>query len=119
MDKNITIGQTTTQQLTQHPSVWIERLAQFGYAAKGAVYGIVAAAQAAFGAGGKTTDTQGALKRSDTAIWKGIVLGLVNRSDWILWRFVQASKTLKHRRQRFGTASRLRSQQLDLRWFSS
>ncbi|MEG3977539.1 DUF1206 domain-containing protein [Microcoleus sp. herbarium8] len=42
---------------------WFERLARLGYAAKGLVYFIVGflAAQAAFGSGGKTTDTKGAL----------------------------------------------------------
>lgn len=53
-----------TQQLTNHASLWVERLGRFGYVSKGVVYGIVGllAAQAAFGRGGKTTDTQGALQ---------------------------------------------------------
>lgn len=42
---------------------WVERLARLGYAVRGLVYGLVGvlAAQAAFGMGGKTTDTTGAL----------------------------------------------------------
>ena len=42
---------------------WVERLARLGFAAKGTVYTLVGllAAQAAFGTGGKKTDTQGAL----------------------------------------------------------
>lgn len=85
-----------TQQLTQHPSVWVERLARFGYAAKGAVYGIVGllAAQAAFGTGGKTTDTQGALQTILTQPFGKVLLGLVaiGLIGYVLWRFVQAIK---------------------------
>ncbi|OUL20587.1 hypothetical protein BV378_29725, partial [Nostoc sp. RF31YmG] len=53
-----------TQHLIPHPSLWVERLARFGYASKGVVYGIVGllASQAAFGTGGRTTDTKGALQ---------------------------------------------------------
>src|SRR5687767_4199572 len=44
---------------------WIERLGRFGYAAKGVVYALVGvlALQAAFGAGGATTGTRGALEQ--------------------------------------------------------
>jgi len=80
------------------------------------------AAQAAFGMG-ETYRYPRRFKRSDTAIWKGIALGLVTIGliGYVLWRFVQAIKDPenRHGRQRFGTASRLRSQRLDLRWFSS
>ncbi|MEO8893862.1 MAG: DUF1206 domain-containing protein, partial [Coleofasciculaceae cyanobacterium] len=43
--------------------MWVERLARFGYAAKGVVYAIVGvlAVQAAVSSRGKTTDTTGAL----------------------------------------------------------
>jgi hypothetical protein len=86
-----------TQQLTrQDPSTWVERLARFGYAAKGVVYGIVGllAAQAAFGAGGKTTDTEGALQiilnqPFGKFLLAAIALGLLG---YALWRFVQAIK---------------------------
>lgn len=85
-----------TQQLTQPPSVWVERLARFGYAAKGTVYGIVGllAAQAAFGTGGKTTDTQGALQTIVTQPFGKVLLGLVaiGLMGYVLWRFVQAIK---------------------------
>jgi len=86
-----------TQQLTrQDASTWVERLARFGYAAKGVVYGIVGllAAQAAFGAGGKTTDTKGALQTVliqpfGKFLLAAIALGLIG---YALWRFVQAIK---------------------------
>lgn len=84
------------QHLTQHPSEWVERLARFGYAAKGAVYGIVGllAAQAAFGTGGKTTDTQGALQAIVTQPFGKFLLSLVaiGLIGYVLWRFVQAIK---------------------------
>lgn len=84
------------QHLTQHPSEWVERLARFGYAAKGVVYGIVGllAAQAAFGRGGKTTDTQGALQAIVTQPFGKVLLSLVaiGLIGYVIWRFVQAIK---------------------------
>lgn len=80
----------------RNPSSWVERLARFGYAAKGVVYGIVGllAAQAAFGAGGKTTDTQGALQAIVTQPFGKVLLGLVaiGLFGYVLWKFVQAVK---------------------------
>lgn len=85
-----------TQQLTQHPSVWVERLARFGYTAKGVVYSIVGllAAQAALSTGGKTTDTQGALQAIVTQPFGKFLLGLVaiGLIGYVVWRFVQAIK---------------------------
>ena len=85
-----------TQQLTKNPSLWVERLARFGYAAKGVVYGIVGllAAQAAFGTGGKTTDTKGALQEIVTQPFGKVLLGVVaiGLFGYVLWQFVQAIK---------------------------
>lgn len=75
-----------------HP--WVERLARFGIASKGIVYAIagVLATQAAFGAGGKITDTEGALQTILTQpfgkfLLSAIAIGLIG---YVLWRFVQA-----------------------------
>jgi len=85
-----------TRKLTQYPSVWVERLARFGYASKGVVYGIVGllAAQAAFGTGGRTTDTRGALQTLLTQPFGKLLLALVaiGLIGYVLWRFVQAIK---------------------------
>ncbi len=85
-----------TQQLTKKPSVWVERLARFGYAAKGVVYSIVGllAAQAALGTGGRTTDTQGALQAILTQPFGKFLLAVVaiGLLGYVLWRFVQAIK---------------------------
>ncbi|PIG94761.1 DUF1206 domain-containing protein [Gloeocapsopsis sp. IPPAS B-1203] len=85
-----------TQQLTQHTSLWIERLARFGLAAKGVVYGIVGllAAQAAFGTGGRTTDTEGALQTIINQPFGQLLLAVVaiGLMGYVLWRFVQAIK---------------------------
>lgn len=85
-----------TQQLMQQRSLWIERLARFGYAAKGVVYAIVGllAAQAAFGAGGRTTDTKGALSAIVTQPFGKFLLSLVaiGLIGYVIWRFVQAIK---------------------------
>lgn len=85
-----------TQQLTQQSVVWVERLARFGYVSKGVVYGIVGllAAQAAFGAGGRTTDTKGALQEIVAQPFGRILLSIVavGLIGYVLWRFVQAIK---------------------------
>lgn len=73
---------------------WVERLARFGYAAKGIVYAIVGglAVQAAVSAGGQTTDTQGALTTIAAQPFGQILLGLVaiGLIGYVLWRIVQA-----------------------------
>ena len=73
---------------------WTERLARLGYLAKGVVYAVVGvlALQVAFGQGGKTTDTQGALATlaqgtGGTVLLAVMAVGLVG---YVLWRVVQA-----------------------------
>lgn len=82
------------KQATREARGWIEPLGRLGYAAKGIVYAIVGilAAQAALGAGGETTDTQGALRRIVEAPFGRILLGLttVGLLGYAIWRLVQA-----------------------------
>ncbi|MBD2184157.1 DUF1206 domain-containing protein [Planktothrix sp. FACHB-1355] len=88
-NKNV---ETAARQAAAHP--WVERLARFGIAAKGVVYAIVGvlAAQAAFGAGGRTTDSKGALQTIVTQPFGKFLLGLVaiGLVGYVVWRFVQA-----------------------------
>lgn len=83
-----------TDNLTGNSSVWIERLARLGYAAKGVVYAVVGvlAAMAAFGTGGRTTDTNGALVTIVAQPFGKFLLGLVavGLFGYVLWCFVQA-----------------------------
>lgn len=83
-----------TQQLIHHHSLWIERLARFGYISKGIVYAIVGllAAQAAFGSGGKMTDTEGALQEIVNQPFGEFLLALVaiGLIGYVILRFVQA-----------------------------
>ena len=85
-----------TQELTQNQSEWIERLARLGYATKGAVYAIVGllAIPAAFGGGGRTTDTEGALHTIVQQPFGKFLLSLVaiGLIGYALWRFVEAIK---------------------------
>ncbi len=82
------------QQISHQPSAWIERLARFGYASKGAVYFIVGllAVKAAFGPGGKKTDTEGALITIVQQPFGQVLLGLVafGLISYAMWRFVEA-----------------------------
>ncbi|MDX2097100.1 MAG: DUF1206 domain-containing protein [Leptolyngbyaceae cyanobacterium bins.59] len=83
--------QKPARQMASHP--WLEKLARFGYAAKGTVYFIVGllAAQAAFTTGGKTTDTNGALATIVNQPFGKFLLGLVTIGlvGYALWRIVQ------------------------------
>jgi hypothetical protein len=75
-------------------SPWIERLARFGYAAKGAVYFIVGllAMQVAFGIGRKTAGTSGALETIVTQPFGKFLLSVVavGLVGYMIWRFTQA-----------------------------
>nr|MBA3438683.1 DUF1206 domain-containing protein [Pyrinomonadaceae bacterium] len=82
-------------------SPWVERLARLGYAAKGAVYIVVGllAAMAAFGMGGKTTDTRGALATIVAQPFGRVLLGAVavGLAGYTIWRFVQAGVDAEHK----------------------
>ncbi len=80
--------------LSSHTSPAIERLARVGFAAKGVVYIIVGwlAAQAAFGEGGETTGSKGALhslleKPFGRFMLAIIALGLIG---YAIWRIIDA-----------------------------
>jgi hypothetical protein len=71
----------------------VEALARFGIAARGAVYAIVGflALKAAFGAGGDTTGTGGAIQtlaQESRILLALVAIGLVG---YALWRFVQGA----------------------------
>ena len=73
---------------------WVERLARVGYAAKALLYvtiGILAA-QAAFGPGGRTTDTEGALRVVHDMSFGRVVLLVIAAGlmGYALWRVVEA-----------------------------
>jgi hypothetical protein len=80
------------EDVAAHP--WVERIARFGYAAKGAVYIVVGAlaTMAAFGMGGETTDTRGALSAIKQQPFGKFVLGTVafGLVGYVIWRWVQA-----------------------------
>jgi hypothetical protein len=73
---------------------WVERLARVGYAAKALLYitiGILAA-QAAFGPGGRTTDTQGALRVVHDMTFGRVMLLVIAAGllGYAVWRVVEA-----------------------------
>ena len=84
----------TARGAANQASPWVQRLARLGYAAKGVIYIIIGmlALQAAFGPGGKTTDTRGALHTIATDGTGRFLLGIVALGlvGYALWRFVQA-----------------------------
>ncbi|ALF52916.1 membrane protein [Nostoc piscinale CENA21] len=93
------------RQVASH--LWVERLARLGYAAKGLVYFIVGflAAQAAFGFGGKTTDTNGALETIVTQPFGKFLLSIVTLGliGYALWRFVQTILAPEHSGQKMNS----------------
>lgn len=90
--------QQPVRQAATHP--WIEKLARFGYAAKGVVYFVVGllAAQAAFGVGGQITDSSGALQAIVTQPFGKFLLTLVTIGliGYAIWRIVQTILDPEH-----------------------
>ncbi|MEO1068748.1 MAG: DUF1206 domain-containing protein [Cyanobacteria bacterium J06638_6] len=88
------------QQQAQQPAKWIERLARFGYAAKGIVYVLVGflAFQAAFSWGGKVTGSKGAFQTIAAQPFGKTMLFLVavGLVGYVVWKFVQAIKDPEH-----------------------
>ena len=80
------------EKVGKHP--WVERLARFGYAAKGVVYIVVGALAtlAALGMGGETTGTQGAMRSIARQPFGRVMLGVVafGLVAYVIWRWVQA-----------------------------
>lgn len=79
---------------------WVEGLARIGYAAKGVVYAIVGvlAAQLAFGSGGRTTGTEGALHTIGGQPWGPGLLALtgIGLVGYALWKLVQGFLDPEH-----------------------
>lgn len=72
---------------------WVEKLGRLGYAAKGVVYIVIGmlALEAALGAGGKMTDSDGALVTIVQQPFGKVLLTVVavGLAGYALWRFVQ------------------------------
>ena len=83
------------ERITRAARPWIERLARFGYAAKGVVYVLIGslAAYGAFkGTGDSATDSRGALTQVVHQPYGRTMLGVVaaGLAAYALWRVVQA-----------------------------
>ena len=82
---------TTARQIAP----WVERLARVGYAAKGVVYVLIGglAARAALGAGGRTTDSGGALETIGHGAFGTLLLALIAAGllGYAAWRFIAAA----------------------------
>ena len=85
-------AERAAKRAASHPAVVY--LGRFGYAAKGIVYAVIGilAVQAAFGRGGATTSTTGALQKIAAQPFGQILLGIVTVGliGYVIWRFVQA-----------------------------
>ena len=76
-------------------SPWVERMARFGYAAKGVVYvimGVLAVLAAVEAGGGSTTDQNGAFQTIEEEPFGQVLLGVlaVGLMGYVLWRSIQA-----------------------------
>jgi hypothetical protein len=92
--------QNITHNQEQETAKWVERLARFGYAAKGIVYILVGvlAFLAAFNWGGQVTGSQGAFKTIASQPFGKVLLFVIaiGLLGYVLWRFVQAAKDPEH-----------------------
>lgn len=77
------------------PSAALQTLGRIGYATKGVVYGLVGALalQTAFGTGGSTTGSRGAIQAIAEQPFGRIllILTMVGLAAYALWRFVEAA----------------------------
>ncbi|HEX8551898.1 MAG TPA: DUF1206 domain-containing protein [Abditibacteriaceae bacterium] len=84
----------SVRQAERNARPWTIALARMGHAAKGIVYVIIGflAFRAAFGSGGETTNSQGALHKIAQQPFGGILLFIVGvgLAGYALWRFVQS-----------------------------
>jgi hypothetical protein len=80
------------EKVGKHP--WTERLARFGYAAKGVVYIVVGAlaTMAALGLGGEATNARGAMRSIARQPFGTVMLSIVafGLVAYVIWRWVQA-----------------------------
>lgn len=92
---------TSVRHSTAESANWIENFARFGYAAKGAVYGIIGflAARAAFGTGGDAGGTRRALREIAEQPYGQILLGITATCliGYVIWQFVRAVKDPEHK----------------------
>ena len=72
---------------------WVEPLARLGHAVKGVVYGIIGllALQAAIGAGGRATDTDGVLVTILRQPFGRVLLGIVGRTAMLIFFLLSVS----------------------------
>jgi len=86
---------------TRQVAPWVERLARIGYGAKALLYITIGllAARAGLGRGGRTTDTQGALRTVHDAQFGRIALLIIaaGLAGYALWRLVEAVIDPDHR----------------------
>jgi NADH:ubiquinone oxidoreductase subunit 5 (subunit L)/multisubunit Na+/H+ antiporter MnhA subunit len=94
----------------QETAQWIERLARFGYAAKGIVYCLVGilAFQAAVNWGGRITGSEGAFRTIANQPFGNILLFLVaiGLIGYVVWRFVEAIFDPEHNDDGFSDVAR-------------
>lgn len=89
-----TANQVARQAKRAAPSGWLEPAARIGYAAKGVVYTVIGvlAMQAAFGSGGQTTGSKGALQQIAGGTFGQVLLAVigVGLAGYALWRLAMA-----------------------------
>lgn len=87
-------AERAANEAAREAAPWVEKLARLGYAAKGAVYGLVGALAlaAVFGGGGQTTGSSGALTTISDSTLGRAALGLIalGLAGYVVWKGVRA-----------------------------
>lgn len=91
LDRTRQKAEAAGKRVAAHP--WMQRLGRLGFAAKGIVYVVIGvlAAQVAFGYGGSTTDSKGALQTIAQQPFGQILIALlaIGLVSYVVWRFLE------------------------------
>lgn len=95
MSQMATRARAEGKKITKNGRAWLKWLARAGYGARGAVYLIVGilAVMAAFGMGGSTEGSRGALRELAGQTWGQVALGVIGVGllGHACWRFFQSA----------------------------
>jgi hypothetical protein len=99
--EDVAEGKRQAEQTVRKARPWVVRLARAGYVAKGVVYAVIGvlALRQAFGSGGQTTGTSGAVESVGSRPLGSLLLVLLALGllGYTVWKFTQAIMDTEHK----------------------